>query len=205
MHVVWQSEIILKVNAPEEFEIPLLNPGTTLVSFPGPGAKPGVAANCRAQCHRDGNGLRTAYSCAVVIASSMANIAGYRAIVEAAHERSAVYRTNYRQRKVPPAKVMVIGAGKTTGLAAIGAANSLGAIVQAFDTRPEVKEQALQRLKPELDFKEEWQNTEGLNVVAAGCDVRRVYQSGNRTAPGRRKTSIFIVTTALIRETGLKP
>lgn len=73
--------------------------------------------------------------------SSMANIAGYRAIVEAAHEFGRFFTGQITAAgKVPPAKVMIIGAG-VAGLAAIGAAGSLGAIVRAFDTRPEVKEQ----------------------------------------------------------------
>jgi len=73
--------------------------------------------------------------------SSMANIAGYRAIVEAAHEFGRFFTGQITAAgKVPPAKVLVIGAG-VAGLAAIGAAGSLGAIVRAFDTRPEVKEQ----------------------------------------------------------------
>ena len=73
--------------------------------------------------------------------SSMANIAGYRAVVEAAHEFGRFFTGQITVAgKVPPAKVMVIGAG-VAGLAAIGAAGSLGAVVRAFDTRPEVKEQ----------------------------------------------------------------
>ena len=73
--------------------------------------------------------------------SSMANIAGYRAIVEAAQHFGRFFTGQITAAgKVPPAKVMVIGAG-VAGLAAIGAAKSMGAIVRAFDTRPEVKEQ----------------------------------------------------------------
>src|SRR5690606_3056918 len=73
--------------------------------------------------------------------SSMANIAGYRAVVEAAHEFGRFFTGQITAAgKVPPAKVFVAGAG-VAGLAAIGAAGSLGAIVRAFDVRPEVKEQ----------------------------------------------------------------
>ena len=73
--------------------------------------------------------------------SSMANISGYRAVIEAAHEFGSFFTGQITAAgKVPPAKVLVIGAG-VAGLAAIGAANSLGAIVRAFDSRPEVKEQ----------------------------------------------------------------
>ena len=73
--------------------------------------------------------------------SSMANIAGYRAIVEAAQHFGRFFTGQITAAgKIPPAKVLVIGAG-VAGLSAIGAAKSMGAIVRAFDTRPEVKEQ----------------------------------------------------------------
>ena len=73
--------------------------------------------------------------------SSMANIAGYRAVVESAHEFGGLFTGQVTAAgKVPPAKVLVCGAG-VAGLAAIGAAGSLGAIVRAFDVRPEVAEQ----------------------------------------------------------------
>jgi NAD(P) transhydrogenase subunit alpha len=73
--------------------------------------------------------------------SSMANIAGYRAIVEAAQHFGRFFTGQITAAgKIPPAKVLVIGAG-VAGLSAIGSARSMGAIVRAFDTRPEVKEQ----------------------------------------------------------------
>src|SRR4030095_9911132 len=73
--------------------------------------------------------------------SSMANIAGYRAVIEAASFYGRFFTGQITAAgKVPPAKVMVIGAG-VAGLSAIGAARGLGAIVRAFDTRPEVREQ----------------------------------------------------------------
>ncbi len=118
--------------------------------------------------------------------SSMANIAGYRAIVEAAHEFGRFFTGQITAAgKVPPAKVMVIGAG-VAGLAAIGAANSLGAIVRAFDTRPEVKEQ-VQSMGAEfleLDFK----RGSGQRRWLCQSDVGRVHQSGNGTLcrPGKR-------------------
>ena len=75
------------------------------------------------------------------VLSSMANIGGYRAVVEAAHEFGSFFTGQVTAAgKVPPAKVLVVGAG-VAGLAAIGTANSLGAIVRAFDARPEVGEQ----------------------------------------------------------------
>ena len=89
--------------------------------------------------------------------SSMANIAGYRAVIEAAQHFGRFFTGQITAAgKVPPAKVMVIGAG-VAGLAAIGTARSLGAIVRAFDVRPEVEEQieSMGAEFLELDFKEE--------------------------------------------------
>ncbi len=95
--------------------------------------------------------------------SSMANIAGYRAIVEAAQYFGRFFTGQITAAgKIPPAKVLVIGAG-VAGLAAIGTAKSMGAIVRAFDTRPEVKEQ-IESMDAEflmLDFKEEGSGTGG--------------------------------------------
>lgn len=89
--------------------------------------------------------------------SAMANIAGYRAVIEAANNFGRFFTGQVTAAgKVPPAKVMVIGAG-VAGLAAIGAANSMGAIVRAFDTRLEVKEQveSMGAEFLELDFGDE--------------------------------------------------
>ena len=75
------------------------------------------------------------------VLSSMANIAGYRAVVEAAHVFGRFFTGQVTAAgKVPPAKVLVVGAG-VAGLAAIGAAGQLGAIVRATDPRPEVADQ----------------------------------------------------------------
>lgn len=106
--------------------------------------------------------------------SSMANIAGYRAIVEAAHEFGRFFTGQITAAgKVPPAKVMVIGAG-VAGLAAVGAAGSLGAIVRAFDTRPEVKEQ-VQSMGAEfleLDFEEEAGSGDGYAKVMSEAFIK---------------------------------
>ncbi len=99
--------------------------------------------------------------------SSMANIAGYRAVVEAANEFGRFFTGQITAAgKVPPAKVLVIGAG-VAGLAAIGAARGLGAIVRAFDTRPAVKEQveSMGAEFLELEFEEEGEGTGGYAKV----------------------------------------
>lgn len=128
--------------------------------------------------------------------SSMANIAGYRAIVEAAHEFGRFFTGQITAAgKVPPAKVMIIGAG-VAGLAAIGAAGSLGAIVRAFDTRPEVKEQ-VQSMGAEfleLDFKEEAGSGDGYAKVMSEAFIKAEME----LFAAQAKEVDIIVTTALI-------
>ncbi|QIA65258.1 Re/Si-specific NAD(P)(+) transhydrogenase subunit alpha [Vibrio astriarenae] len=147
---VWNSEVILKVNAPivdsersiDEFS--LLKDGATLISFIWPAQNPELMEKLAT---KNINVLamdsvpRISRAQALDALSSMANIAGYRAVVEAAHEFGRFFTGQITAAgKVPPAKVFVAGAG-VAGLAAIGAAGSLGAIVRAFDVRPEVAEQ----------------------------------------------------------------
>ncbi|MGF1704878.1 Re/Si-specific NAD(P)(+) transhydrogenase subunit alpha [Enterovibrio baiacu] len=145
---VWQSDIIFKVNAPAEVEgnneFESLKEGATLVSFIWPAQNEALMEKLAA---KNINVLamdavpRISRAQALDALSSMANIAGYRAVVEAAHEFGRFFTGQITAAgKVPPAKVFVAGAG-VAGLAAIGAAGSLGAIVRAFDVRPEVKEQ----------------------------------------------------------------
>ncbi len=138
------SDIILKVRAPETSEIEYLSAGKTLISFIWPAQNEDLIQKLSA---KKVNVLamdsvpRISRAQKMDALSSMANIAGYRAIVEASHQFGRFFTGQITAAgKVPPAKVLVIGAG-VAGLAAIGAANSLGAIVRSFDTRPEVKEQ----------------------------------------------------------------
>ncbi|EHI6211236.1 Re/Si-specific NAD(P)(+) transhydrogenase subunit alpha [Salmonella enterica] len=198
-NAIWQSEIILKVNAPEEEEIALLNPGTTLVSFIWPAQNPGLMeklAERKVTVMAMDSVPRISRAQSLDALSSMANIAGYRAIVEAAHEFGRFFTGQITAAgKVPPAKVMVIGAG-VAGLAAIGAANSLGAIVRAFDTRPEVKEQ-VQSMGAEfleLDFKEEAGSGDGYAKVMSEAFIKAEMA---RFAAQAKEVDI-IVTTALI-------
>lgn len=141
---VWQSDIILKVNAPSSDEIQLLKEGATLISFIWPAQNADLMAELSAKkinLLAMDSVPRISRAQSLDALSSMANIAGYRAVVEAAHEFGRFFTGQITAAgKVPPAKVLVVGAG-VAGLAAIGAANSLGAIVRAFDVRPEVKEQ----------------------------------------------------------------
>ena len=142
---IWEkSDVILKVRAPEAGEAARVRSGKTLISFLWP------AQNAELLRELTASGAtvmamdsvpRISRAQKMDALSSMANIAGYRAVVEAAQHFGRFFTGQITAAgKVPPAKVMVIGAG-VAGLAAIGAAKSMGAIVRAFDTRPEVKEQ----------------------------------------------------------------
>jgi len=141
---VWQSDLVYKVNAPNDEEIALLREGSTLVSFIWPAQNPELVQKLA------GNKInvlamdmvpRISRAQSLDALSSMANIGGYRAVIEAAHQFGRFFTGQITAAgKVPPAKVLVIGAG-VAGLAAIGTAGSLGAIVRAFDTRLEVAEQ----------------------------------------------------------------
>lgn len=141
---VWACPLLYKVNAPSEGELPLLNEGQTIVSFLWPRQNEALVEALRA---KKVNALamdmvpRISRAQALDALSSMANISGYRAVIEAANAFGRFFTGQITAAgKVPPAQVLVIGAG-VAGLAAIGTANSLGAVVRAFDTRLEVAEQ----------------------------------------------------------------
>ncbi len=138
------SDIILKVRAPEDDQVASLRADQTLISFLWPGQNPELLkrlTDSGATAMAMDSVPRISRAQKMDALSSMANIAGYRAVVEAAQHFGRFFTGQITAAgKVPPAKVMVIGAG-VAGLAAIGAAKSMGAIVRAFDTRPEVKEQ----------------------------------------------------------------
>ena len=138
------ADIVFGVNAPSTEQLDAMKPGATLVSLLAPALNPDRVEDL-------GRRPITALSMDAVprisraqsldVLSSMANIAGYRAVVEAAHVFGRFFTGQVTAAgKVPPAKVLVAGTG-VAGLAAIGAANSLGAIVRATDVRPETAEQ----------------------------------------------------------------
>ncbi len=141
---VWSSDVVVKVNAPTDDEIARLRPGATVIALMAPARSPELverlsAAGVTALAMDAVPRISRAQSMDVL--SSMANVAGYRAVIEAAHEFGRLFTGQVTAAgKVPPARVFVVGAG-VAGLAAIGAAGSLGAIVRAFDVRPEVAEQ----------------------------------------------------------------
>jgi H+-translocating NAD(P) transhydrogenase subunit alpha len=141
---IWQADLIYRVNPPDKEEISKVKDGATLVSFLYPGQNADLVNRLSS---KNINVLamdmvpRISRAQSMDALSSMANIGGYRAVVEAAHHFGRFFTGQITAAgKVPPAKVLVIGAG-VAGLAAIGTSKSLGAIVRAFDTRLEVAEQ----------------------------------------------------------------
>jgi len=140
----WGAPIVLHVNAPDEAQVALLQPGSVLISMMAPAQSPDLLAALAA---RGVTALameavpRISRAQSLDVLSSMANIAGYRAVIEAANAFGRFFTGQVTAAgKVPPAKVLVAGAG-VAGLAAIGTAGSLGAIVRATDPRPEVADQ----------------------------------------------------------------
>jgi NAD(P) transhydrogenase subunit alpha len=144
-HQLWaQSDIVFKVRAPSAEEIGMLRESGALISFIWPAQNPELlkqlAANKATVLAMD-SVPRISRAQKLDALSSMANIAGYRAVIEAAHAFGRFFTGQITAAgKVPPAKVFIIGAG-VAGLAAIGTASGLGAIVRANDTRPEVGDQ----------------------------------------------------------------
>ena len=139
-----ESDVIVKVDRPTEGEVARLDEGKTLISFFGPSEDNPLMAQARetgATVIAMEMVPRISRAQKMDALSSMANIAGYRAVIEAGNHFGRFFTGQVTAAgKVPPAKVLVIGAG-VAGLAAIGTATSLGAQVHAFDVRPEVAEQ----------------------------------------------------------------
>lgn len=139
-----KSDIILKVQSLTEAEINLVKPGTLVASYLWPAQNPELLkllANKKINAIAMDAIPRITRAQKMDVLSSMANVAGYRAVIESANHFGKFLNGQITAAgKVEPAKILIIGAG-VAGLAAIGTANSLGAIVRAFDTRKEVREQ----------------------------------------------------------------
>ncbi len=164
---VWsQADLVLKVRPPETSvalgvnEVELMKDGAAMISFIYPARNKELLeklAAKKATVLAMDMVPRISRAQKMDALSSMANIAGYRAVIEAANEFGRFFTGQITAAgRVPPAKVLVIGVG-VAGLSAIGAAKGLGGIVRAFDTRPEVKDQvkSLGAEFLELDFKED--------------------------------------------------
>ena len=194
-----RSDIVFKVRGPSADEIALLREGGTLVSFIWPAQNPELLkqlAAKKATVLAMDSVPRISRAQKLDALSSMANIAGYRAVIEAAHQFGRFFTGQITAAgKVPPAKVFVIGAG-VAGLAAIGTASGLGAIVRANDTRPEVGDQVTSmggEFVP-VDYKEEGTGVGGYaKVMSEGFQKAQL-----ATFAKQAKEVDIIITTALI-------
>jgi len=195
----WGSDVVLRVNPPTEEEIGRLAPGATLIGTLAPGLRPELV---EALAARPITALaldavpRISRAQSMDVLSSMANIAGYRAVIEAAHEFGRFFTGQVTAAgKVPPAKVLVAGAG-VAGLAAIGAASSLGAIVRATDPRPEVADQvkSIGGTYLKVEVEEEMKSSDGYAKATSEAYNRRAAEIYTEQA---RDVDI-IITTALI-------
>ena len=196
---VWQSDILFRVNPPTEQEIAKIKSGATIIGFFWP-AQNETLMNSLAEKQVNVLAMdsvpRISRSQSMDALSSMANIAGYRAVVEASHQFGSFFTGQITAAgKVPPAKVMIIGAG-VAGLAALGTAGSLGAIVRAFDTRPEVKEQieSMGAEFLELDFEEEAGSGDGYAKVMS----KEFIEAEMALFADQAKEVDIIITTAMI-------
>jgi NAD(P) transhydrogenase subunit alpha len=197
---LWQTaDIILKVRPPESEEVNLLSEGKTLISFIYPAQNKELLEELSAKkvtvLAMDAV-PRISRAQKLDALSSMANIAGYRAVIEAANNFGRFFTGQITAAgKVPPAKVLVIGAG-VAGLAAIGAAKSLGAIVRAFDTRPVVKEQveSMGGEFLELEFEEDGSGEGGYAKVMS----KEFIEAEMALFAEQAQDVDIIITTALI-------
>lgn len=141
---VWLADVVVKVNAPTPEEVSKLRRGATIIAMMAP-ARSTELVEALATQGVTGLALdavpRISRAQSMDVLSSMANVAGYRAVVEASHEFGRMFMGQVTAAgRIPPARVFVVGAG-VAGLSAIGAASAMGAVVRAFDVRPEVGEQ----------------------------------------------------------------
>jgi NAD(P) transhydrogenase subunit alpha len=194
----WGAEVVLAVDAPTPDDVGMLSDGATYIGLLSPALRADVLASLST---RGISALaldavpRISRAQSMDVLSSMSNIAGYRAVVEAAHEFGRFFTGQVTAAgKVPPAKVLVAGAG-VAGLAAIGAASRLGAVVRATDPRPEVADQV---------------TSVGGHYLAVDVEVEQSadgYAKATSEAYDRRAAEIYseqaaevdiIITTALI-------
>ena len=197
---LWESaDVVVKISGPDKSEIKLLNESKSLISFFWPAQNETLLR----EVSRTGATVlamdmvpRISRAQKMDALSSMANIAGYRAVIEAGNNFGRFFTGQITAAgKVPPAKVLVIGAG-VAGLAAIGTAQSLGAIVRAFDVRPEVAEQ-IESMGAEflmLEFDEDGAGEGGYAKPASPEFIKKEMQLFREQAP----EIDIVITTALI-------
>ena len=201
----WSADLIIKVRPPEfneelgRHEIDLMAEGSRLISFIWPAQNEDLLkrfAERKVTALAMDSIPRISRAQKLDALSSMANIGGYRAVIEAANRFGRFFAGQITAAgKVDPAKVLVIGAG-VAGLAAIGTAKSLGAIVRAFDTRPEVKDQILSMDAEflELDFEEDGSGEGGYAKVMS----KEFIEAEMALFASQAREVDVIITTALI-------
>ena len=197
----YDGDIVFGINAPSVSEQQRLRSGQVLISLLAPALDPDLVESLRA---RGVTALamdavpRISRAQALDVLSSMANLGGYRAVIEAASHFGGLFTGQVTAAgKMPPATVLVVGAG-VAGLAAIGTANSLGAVVRAFDARQEVADQVEsmggQFLRPHLEGLDTGPSADGYAKEMGEEFNRRTTQMYREEVP---KADI-IITTALI-------
>ena len=194
-----KGDLLLKINPPSKEEVGLVKEGATLISFAYPARNEDLL---QALGQRQINWMamdcvpRISRAQSMDALSSMANVAGYRAVVEASHEFGRFFTGQITAAgKVPPAKILVIGAG-VAGLAAIGAARNMGAIVRAFDTRPAVQEE-VKSLGGDflmLDFEEDGAGSGGYAKVMS----KEFIEAEMKLFAEQAEEVDVIITTAMI-------
>ncbi len=197
---IWsRADLLLKLNPPTIEEASMIREGASLISFAYPSRNEDLL---KALGEKKINFLgmdcvpRISRAQSMDALSSMANVAGYRAVVEASHRFGRFFTGQITAAgKVPPAKILVIGAG-VAGLAAIGAARNMGAIVRAFDTRPAVKEEvkSLGGEFLELDFEEDGAGSGGYAKVMS----KEFIEAEMKLFAEQAEEVDVIITTAMI-------
>ncbi|MDR1808405.1 MAG: Re/Si-specific NAD(P)(+) transhydrogenase subunit alpha [Propionibacteriaceae bacterium] len=196
---VWASDIVAKINPPTDAEIAAMSDGATLISLIAAPRSPELLEKLAARkltVLAMDSVPRISRAQALDVISSMANIGGYRAVIEAAHEFGSFFTGQVTAAgKVPPAKVFVSGAG-VAGLAAVGTARALGAIVRATDIRAEVAEQ-VESMGAEfvaVDSADQQESSDGYAKEASEAYA----EAAARMYAAQAKEVDIIITTALI-------
>ncbi|MEO8527922.1 MAG: Re/Si-specific NAD(P)(+) transhydrogenase subunit alpha [Pseudolysinimonas sp.] len=195
----WSSNVVLKVVAPDDDELPLLSSGSTLIALLSPAQRPELLESLRSHSV---TALamdavpRISRAQSLDVLSSMANISGYRAVIEAANEFGRFFTGQITAAgKMPPAKVLVAGVG-VAGLAAISTAASMGAVVRATDPRPEVADQ-VKSVGGEylaVEVGEQMVSTDGYAKATSEAYDRRAAEIYSEQA---RDVDIIITTAAI--------
>lgn len=198
----WSADIVTAVNAPSQADLAGLRTGATLVSVLGPAAHPDLVATL---AERGVTALaldavpRISRAQALDVLSTMSNVAGYRAVIESAEEYGGMFGGQVTAAgKTAPASVFVIGAG-VAGLAALGAAASMGAQVRAFDVRPEVGEQIESMGATFVQAKAAQQEVSADGYAAALTAEQEALTQEMYAAETARAD--MVITTALVRGT----